>query len=302
MRVRLFERAHLPQLLELVNVHLAAVVPGWTISSEFLAETLERNHAEYVTDPWVVERATLCAVEGQRVIAAAHMLRYGTAPEVNVSYKNTGEIDWFLALPERDDAASALLSATRDHLAAWNVKQQYGWGGGIPGGPPLLGVPDAWPHVAAALDAADLRPYPRPHREALCGGRLDGVPVPGEPPVANLTLRRTAGSDGTRFAAVLDDEELGYCEVRQDLTHGGALPALRGWADLREIRVREGWRNRGIGGWLLRHAIYWLRISGCDRILVNVAGEDEAAGAGRFYRRFGWEVFAREIESPPRVP
>ena len=37
MRFRLFERAHLPQLLELVNVHLAAVVPGWTISSRFLA-------------------------------------------------------------------------------------------------------------------------------------------------------------------------------------------------------------------------------------------------------------------------
>ena len=51
MRVQRFERAHLPQLVGLVNLHLAAVVPRWMTTGAFLAETLERNHTEYITDP-----------------------------------------------------------------------------------------------------------------------------------------------------------------------------------------------------------------------------------------------------------
>ena len=179
MRVQPFERVHLPQLLKLVNLHLAAVVPGWAITEEFLAETLERNHTEYITDPWVEERATLCAAEGHRVLAAAHLLRYGTGPEVSDSYKGTGEIDWFLSLPGRSDAASAVLSSARDHLASWEVSQEYGWGGGIPAGPPLWGVPDIWPHIAAALDAAGYKSPPGRHREAIYGGTLGGVPQAG---------------------------------------------------------------------------------------------------------------------------
>lgn len=119
MRVRHLEPPHLPQLLELVNVHLGAVVPGWALTGGFLAETLRRNYTEYITDPWVAERATLCAVEGHRVLAAAHLLRYGSGPEVSDSYRGAAEIDWFLTLPGRDDAASATLSAARDLLASW---------------------------------------------------------------------------------------------------------------------------------------------------------------------------------------
>jgi len=31
--------------------------------------------------------------------------------------------------------------------------------------------------------------------------------------------------------------------------------------------------------------------------VIVVADEDEAAEAGRFYSRFGWEVLAREVRS-----
>jgi GNAT superfamily N-acetyltransferase len=307
VHVRPFDQAYLPQLVELVNVHLAAVVPGWATTRSFLAETLEKNHTEYVTDPWVAERATLCATEGHRVLAAAHLLRYGTGPEINDSYRGTGEIDWFLSLPGRDDAASAVLAAARGLLATWEVRREWGWGGGVPAGPPLSGVPDSWPHVAAALGAAGYEIPTKSHREVLYGGRLDSVPAPGEPPVAELEIQRTVGNNGTLFAAVLGAEELGRCEVRRDLTHGGSLPALQGWAELWEIQVREGWRDRGIGGWLLQHAASWLRLSGCDRVVLNVTEDDETAGAGRFYRRFGWGVFAREIkpldqQAPSRPP
>jgi hypothetical protein len=59
MRVRHLEPPHLPQLLELVNVHLGAVVPGWALTGGFLAETLQRNFAEYITDPWAAGWAIL---------------------------------------------------------------------------------------------------------------------------------------------------------------------------------------------------------------------------------------------------
>lgn len=297
MRVQPFERTDLHWLLELVNVHLSAVIPGWALTETFLAEYMEHNYCEYVTDPWVEERVTLCAVEGHRVLAVVHLMRYGTGPEVSDSYRGAGEINWFLFLPGRDDAATGVLSAARERLAAWEVGREYGWGGGVPAGPPMLGIPDAWPHIAEVLEAAGYRQHAERSREALYAGSLDSVPEPEETPMPGLMIRRTAGDDGTRFAAILGGEEIGRCECRQDLAHGGALPALRGWADLWELQVRESWRNRGVGSWLARHAVAWLKLSGCNRIVINVTEDDETAGADRFYRRFGWEVFTREVFS-----
>ncbi len=294
MRVQSFEHAYLPWLLDLVNVHLSVAVPGWALTGEFLAEHLERNHDEYLTDPWVVERETICAVEGYRVLAAAHLLRYGDGPEVSESYRGAGEIGWLLFPPDRTDAASEALSVAKERLSSWPTTRKYGWGGGIPT-VPMLGVPDAWPHVAEALSTAGFHTPERHHRETLYGGTLDGVPAPGEPPAPGLSIRRTAGNEGARFAVVLDGEEIGHCEFRLDLTRGGALPALSGWADLWEIEVKEGWRNNGVGGWLLRNAAAWMRLAGCGRVVINVTEDDEAAGAGRFYRRFGWDVFTREV-------
>ena len=296
MRVQPFEPSYLPQLLELVNLHLGAAVPGWALSGAFLAEHLERDHTEPITDPWVEERATLCAVDGGRVLAAAHLLRYGEGQEVGGGYRGAGEIDWFVALPGRDDAATAVLAAVRERQAGWEVRKEYGWISGLPT-IPMIGVPESWPHVATALERAGHRPTPKNHdREAIYGGGLDGVPAPPEePPVPGLTVRRTLGPWGTRFSAVAGGEEVGFCEIAPELTRGGLLPALRGWADLQEIRVHEDWRGRGIGGHLVRHAVAWLRLAGCDRIVFNVASPDEAAGAGRFYRRFGWEVIVREV-------
>lgn len=294
MRVQLFERSHLPRLLELVNIHLAATIPGWSFSEEFLAGHLRRNYTEYITDPWVEERKTLCVVEGYRMLAAIHLLRYGAGPEVGHDYREAGEVDWFVALPERNEATAEVLAAARDCFAGWGVKKEYGWSHGLPI-VPMWGVPDCWPHIAEALFAAGYQPPPCHPPEALYGGRLDGVPAVAKAPVADVTVQRTVSPDGVRFSATLDGEEVGFCEVAPDLTCGGVLPALRSWAGLQEMQVREEWRNRGIGGWLIEHAAAWLRLAGCDRIVLCVASSNEAAGAGRFYRRFGWRVLVREL-------
>ena len=128
MRVQPFEPAYLPQLLELVNLHLGAVVPGWALSGTFLAEHLERDRTEPLTDPWVEERATLCAVDGDgRLLASAHLLRYGEGREVAGGYRGAGEINWLVVLPGRGDAATRVMSAARKRLASWKVRNTVGF-------------------------------------------------------------------------------------------------------------------------------------------------------------------------------
>ena len=244
MRVHPFEPNYLPQLRELVNHHLSAVVPGWTLPDEAVAAHLERDYGEYVTDPWVTERTTLLATEGWRVLAAAHLPRYGEGEEVGKDFRGAGEIGWLLSLPERPEAASTVLSAARERLCSWSVSRELVSGGGLPVVPALASVRDCWPHVAYALEIAGYGAGDE-HREAVYAGTLASVPDPGDPPLPDLEVRRGVGNFGVRFSAVRGGEEIGRLECVADLTEGGALPALRGWADLEELWVREDSRNRG---------------------------------------------------------
>jgi hypothetical protein len=76
-RIVSFDPAHLPALRDLVNAHLTLLVPGWALTNDFIASHLWRNPGQAITDPWVSERLTLCALDGDRLVAAAHLLRYG---------------------------------------------------------------------------------------------------------------------------------------------------------------------------------------------------------------------------------
>jgi hypothetical protein len=76
------QREHLPQVQRLINTHLSAMVPGWALSAAFIARRLQRNPAQDTLDPWVRACTALCAIARQRVVAAAHLLRYGDGPEV----------------------------------------------------------------------------------------------------------------------------------------------------------------------------------------------------------------------------
>jgi GNAT superfamily N-acetyltransferase len=303
VRIQSFERTLLPQLQGLVNLHLGTAIPGWALSEAALARHLEGpDDHQPIIDPWVTERETLCIVEVSRLLAAAHLLHYAAdRPDVSESYRGAGAIAWFLARPGRTEAASLLLAAAQERLAAWRITREYGWGTGLPAGP-LWGIPDAWPHIQAAFEQAGYRVDPAVHhREALYGGWLDSVPVPIQPPIAGLTVRRVVGTYETHFTALLNGQEIGRCEVQPDLTGGGLSPALRGWGWLTNLQVHDGWRNRGIGRWLAQHAAAWLRLAGCDRVVLAVAAESEEAGAGRFYGRLGWSVFVRETHGWQRA-
>ncbi len=289
--IHLLEDEHLAHLQALVNAHVDAAVPGWALPATHLRERLNRNPDQYVTDPWVRERLTLCALERGRLVAATHLLRYGVGPAVGPDYHNAGDLAWFLFWPDSPDAGHQLLAAAHEQMAAWAVSRVYAWDAGLPVAF-LNGVPDVWPHIAATLSVAHHQPDPD-RREAVYGGWLVQIPPPGAAPLPNLTVQRTLGRRATRFTALADGQPVGHCECAADLTQGGAIPALGGWAELAELQVAEGWRSRGIGAWLVRHAVAWLRLGGCERVLLSVAADDEARGAGRFYQRLGWTALLR---------
>jgi hypothetical protein len=97
--VRPFRRADRDQLTELINMHVAAVVPGVSVSVNTVLGALERQPDEFITDPWVGRRVTLVAEQRGHVVAAAHLLRYRADDEVGRSYRDIGEIDWFVCRP-----------------------------------------------------------------------------------------------------------------------------------------------------------------------------------------------------------
>lgn len=109
LQVRPFRCDDHDQLTALISAHVQAVVPGVSVSVNTVLSQLERDPAEFIVDPWVVERATLVAEQRGRIAAAAHVLRYGT-DEVGPSYRGAGEIRWLLCWPEapyRPDPAAA---------------------------------------------------------------------------------------------------------------------------------------------------------------------------------------------------
>ncbi len=292
MPIETYRSEHLPELQMLINHHVSAVLPGWALPAAYIEQHLARHPQQIIIDPWVAERKTLVVTQRDQAIAAVHLLRYAEDDGVGSDYRGAGDIAWLFASPEHQDAASALLEAAKEQMQAWNASRVSAWDSGLPIGP-SRGIPDVWAHLADVFMRGGFSPNPE-RNEALFGGWLDSIPLPGDAPVDGLTIRRSVGNIwGTRFTGWRGAEVLGWCECVGDLSEGGALPSLRGWGELAELYVEETWRNGRIGTWLVRQAVEWMRLAGCRRVVLTVAPDDEAAGAGRFYRRFGWDVFTR---------
>ena len=186
-----YAREHLRQLQELVNGHLGAAVPGWALPAPFIEQRLERDPRQYVIDPWVTGRTTLCAVENHRLVAAAQLRRYGDGREVSDDYRRAVDVSWFLFWPESRKAAEALLSACHTHAADWQPSRLFAWDAWLPV-PTLGGIPDLWPHIEAALHSAGYKPK-RSASAALYSGPLETRVTQERPPVDGLTLSRTLG-------------------------------------------------------------------------------------------------------------
>jgi hypothetical protein len=96
IEVRPFRRGDREQLTKLVNAHVQAVVPGVSVSVNTVMSQLERAPGEFIVDPWVSDRVTLVADQRRRVVAAAHLLRYGAGNEVGEAYRGRGVATWLV--------------------------------------------------------------------------------------------------------------------------------------------------------------------------------------------------------------
>lgn len=306
LEVRPFLRSDRDGLTSLANRHIAAVLPGGAVPVAALLSQLERDAHEPIVDPWVVDRHTVVAVEDDRLVAAAHLKRYGADDRVGVSYRDLGEIHWLIFDPRSRDAGRTVLEAAMAQLSAWGVRE---WG--ADGNLPCLGVygvPDAWPHVQELLTEAGFDDDGG-QVEIVFAGDLARVDRPGPPHVDGLRLRRVVGPLGTSFQAVLDDAVIGVFEVED--FYGATNASLQRWADEGNHWVHEDHRRRGIGSWLFRHGCEWLRLGGKDRLLTYAAErwgdgaqptEGTAAEWGRYYARFDLQPLIRTRRGWHRLP
>ncbi|MFJ1970112.1 N-acetyltransferase [Streptomyces sp. NPDC087903] len=276
LEVRPFHRADRDQLTELINLHVAAVVPGVSVSINTVLSGLERQPDEFITDPWVSERTTLVAEQRGHVVAAAHLLRYRSGPEVGDHYRDAGAIDWFVCRPpasywpDSEQAADLLMSACLARLARWGVRVRYA-DGALPA-PAVHGLPRPWPHIRAVYDRAGFRHTG--DTEVLLIAHVDDLPR--SEPRPGVTYERTLGECGTRFTAYDGRRALGFVEVDTALARPERHTRAPGLADVGNMHVApdagEGWEHR-----LLARAADWLRLCGTDRLLAYEAATDGAA-------------------------
>ena len=241
--VRPFRRADREQLTALVNAHVKAVVPGLSVSVNTVMSQLERDPGEFIVDPWVTERSTLVAEQRGRVVAAAHLLRYGAGEEVGEAIRGGGDINWLLYWPEASywpdstAAANALMTACLAQFRRWQVTRWHA-DGALPA-PGVYGLPEQWPHIRALYERAGF--VHDGHVEIVLLARVDELPRPAAPPLEGLTLRRSVGESGTRLSAHLADERVGFIEVETNLAELALLARL-GFREL--TRTARGWHHR----------------------------------------------------------
>jgi len=273
--IRPFARGDREQVTSLVNAHIAAVVPGVSVSVQALLSQLEREPGEYIVDRWVTDRVTLVAEQRGRVVAAAHLLRYGNGEDTGECYRDAGEIRWLVcwtdepSWPDASAAGDALAVACHAQLQRWGVSRRYA-DGALPA-PGVYGVPAQWPHIRAVYERIGFRHEGK--TEVIYLARVGALARP-EAPVEGLTTRRTVGINGTRITALLGDARVGYLEVDTNLDAGPRVSRTGTWADIGNLWVEPAHRRQGLGRWLIGRAADWLELGGASRLL-DYADEDE---------------------------
>ncbi|WP_328498090.1 N-acetyltransferase [Streptomyces sp. NBC_00414] len=265
-QVRPFHRDDRDQLTELVNTHVAAVVPGLSLSVNTVLSAMTRQPDEFITDAWVAERATLVAEQHGHVVAAAHLLRHRADPEVGEAYRNAGSIDWFVChppasfRPDTGQAADLLMAACLARLARWDVRVRYA-DGSLPA-PAVYGLPRPWPHIRAAYERAGFRHTG--DTEVLLIAEVADLPPAA--PLPGVRADRTVGECGTRFTARSDTRVLGFIEIDTTLDRPERHARGGGLADIGNLHLAHP--VAGLETWLLARAAHWLRLSGVRTLLA----------------------------------
>ncbi|NEE10399.1 N-acetyltransferase [Streptomyces sp. SID7499] len=306
--VRPFRRTDRDQLTGLVNLHVAAVVPGVSVSVNTVLGDLERQPGEFVTDPWVAERTTLVAEQRGHVLAAAHLLRYRADAEVGAPYRDAAEINWFVHCPaaslwpDADLAADLLMRACLARFARWNARVRYA-DGSLPA-PLVYGLPRNWPHIRALYERVGFRHSG--DTEVILLARVADLPTAGPRP--GVTAERTLGECGTRFTARAEGRSLGHIEIDTALARPERHARAAGLADVGNLHIDPAQHGTGLEHWLLARAADWLRLCGVDLLAAYESAADSAALAllaGAGFRELtrtdrGWEHRPERAQIPGR--
>jgi GNAT superfamily N-acetyltransferase len=306
--VRPFRKTDRDQLTDLVNMHVAAVVPGVSVSVNTVLGDLERRPGEFITDPWAAERTTLVAEQRRYVVAAAHLLHYRADAEVGETYRDAAEINWFVhrpatpLWPEADLAADLLMRACLARFARWNARVRYA-DGALPA-PLVYGLPRNWPHIRALYERAGFRHTG--DTEVILIARVADLPAAGPRP--GVTAERTPGECGTRFTARAGGKTLGFVEIDTALARPERHTRASGLADVGNLHIDPAEHGTGLEHWLLARAADWLRLCDVDRLVAYEPADGSAMTAlltGAGFRELtrterGWEHRPGRAQMPGR--
>jgi len=192
--VRRFERRDRDQLTELINLHVAAVIPGVVLSVNTVLSQLEREPGESIVDPWVAERYCVVAEREHRIVAAALLHRFRADEDVSRSYRGTGDVRWLVCHIDAITEARALLAAVMEQMRSWGVTA-VGCDCALPA-PGCYGIPDTMPHLRALPTEAGFGEPIR--REFVLAARCDDLL---RADLDGATIVRTVGTLGARLSA-----------------------------------------------------------------------------------------------------
>ncbi len=297
--IRPFLRHDRDHLTHLVNAHVKAVIPGCSVPVATLLSVMERDPAEYIVDPWVIERETWVAIDDDRLVAAAHLHRYGSDASVGPALQDAAGINWLVCWPDHLDAGHDLMRVAVKRLDRWKPRVTV-LDMSLPA-PLAYGIHDAWPHLAIlARDAGFSDVDGRTELQFVIG--VDGIDPPADAPIDGLTVHRRLHVFGAAFAAMLDGREIGLLEVDDDFTRHGSMLRNDGWADISNVGVIEDYRGVGVASWLLGHAAAWLRMGASRNLLSYVADDETEVDLRAWHVAMGFTELNRTRRGWTRVP
>jgi GNAT superfamily N-acetyltransferase len=271
----------LPDLTRLVNAHIEAIPPCWTLSEAQVAYAID--HAVSLWDVHFADErkpstkyATWSVIDGGHVIAAlqtASMYKDLDPPVMHIV--------WVAADPARPDALDALLA--HSYMRAASA------GGSLihvdlrcPFGVGWFGIPTTWTHIGDALLRNDFHPH---EKWVLMSGRADsGVSFP-QPEIFHFDLLWQINERALEWnlEANSDFELVGDCFAWGIPPHLADARGFDEWITIEWLDVDDTLQGRGIGRYLLaeqmrfqarrgiKHVIAWTEVDNIAPQRVNLA-------------------------------
>ena len=291
--VRRFDRRDRDQLTELINLHVAAVIPGVVLSVNTVLSQLEREPGESILDPWVGERCCLVAEFEHRIVAAALLHRFRADEDVSDSYRGVGDVRWMVCHVDAITEGQVLLAAAMEQMRRWGVTA-VGFDCALPA-PGCYGIPDTMPHLRVLLTEAGFGEPAR--REFVLAARCEnllGTDVDG------ASIVRAVGTLGTRFTLSVDEDVRGYIEVCPPSTDLTRSFAATQWADVGNLILADGVDPALVIPALLSTAARWLLLGAVTRLIDYWAADVDPSEYLTELHRAGFQTLVRNDRGPRR--